>query len=115
LSTRTVQTVLGPPPVTTADTNYGRPLRADAEPTVQTILEAAERTLGQNPAATMEDIAAVDAARPDTAPPVVARPTRTPTASPPGSSTPCSAASAPRPPISEMLVSGLAELPVNLD
>src|SRR5882757_9125879 len=35
-----------------------RPLRADAERTVQTIMEAAERTLGRNPAATMEDIAA---------------------------------------------------------
>jgi AcrR family transcriptional regulator len=34
-----------------------RPLRADAERTVRTILEAAERTLGRNPAATMEDIA----------------------------------------------------------
>jgi AcrR family transcriptional regulator len=35
-----------------------RPLRADAERTVRTIMEAAERTLGRNPAATMEDIAA---------------------------------------------------------
>jgi AcrR family transcriptional regulator len=35
-----------------------RPLRADAERTVRTILEAAERTLNRNPAATMEDIAA---------------------------------------------------------
>lgn len=34
------------------------PLRADAERTVQTILEAAERTLARNPAATMEEIAA---------------------------------------------------------
>ncbi|MEV6410649.1 TetR/AcrR family transcriptional regulator [Kribbella sp. NPDC051718] len=35
-----------------------RPLRADAERTVRTIMEAAERTLGRNPAATMEEIAA---------------------------------------------------------
>ncbi|GAB3816439.1 TetR/AcrR family transcriptional regulator [Kribbella italica] len=35
-----------------------RPLRADAERTVRTILEAAERTLGRDPAATMEEIAA---------------------------------------------------------
>ena len=35
-----------------------RPLRADAERTVQTIMEAAERTLARNPAATMEEIAA---------------------------------------------------------
>jgi AcrR family transcriptional regulator len=35
----------------------GRPLRADAERTVTTILEAAERTLGRNPAATLEQIA----------------------------------------------------------
>ena len=84
----------------------GRPLRTDAERTVTTILEAAERTLGRNPAATIEQIAeaagvarttvhrrfatrealidalsgwatrqfaaAVDAAHPDTAPPLVA-------------------------------------------
>jgi AcrR family transcriptional regulator len=83
-----------------------RPLRADAERTVRTILEAAERVLAQDPGATMEDIAvaagvarttvhrrfstrealitalgewasrqleaAVDQARPDTAPPLVA-------------------------------------------
>jgi AcrR family transcriptional regulator len=83
-----------------------RPLRADAERTVRTILEAAERVLARDPAATMEDIAtaagvarttvhrrfstrealiaslagwasrqleaAVDEARPDTAPPLVA-------------------------------------------
>lgn len=35
-----------------------RPLRTDAERTVQTILEAAERTFDRNPAATMEDVAA---------------------------------------------------------
>ncbi|MFG1815926.1 TetR/AcrR family transcriptional regulator [Kribbella sp. NPDC049174] len=35
-----------------------RPLRADAERTVQTILEAAERTLNRKPNATMEEIAA---------------------------------------------------------
>ncbi|MFC4907249.1 TetR/AcrR family transcriptional regulator [Actinomadura gamaensis] len=84
----------------------GRPLRADAERTVTAILEAAERTLGADPSATMEQIAeaagvarttvhrrfatrealidalalwatrrfadAVEAARPDTAPPLVA-------------------------------------------
>ncbi|MBF6348377.1 MULTISPECIES: TetR/AcrR family transcriptional regulator [Nocardia] len=83
-----------------------RPLRADAERTVRTILDAAERVLGQNPNATLEQIAeaagvarttvhrrfanrddlvrtmaieawqrmdaAVDAARPYTAPPLVA-------------------------------------------
>ena len=83
-----------------------RPLRADAERTVLTILEAAERVLARDPAATMEEIAAaagvarttvhrrfstrealiaslagwasrqleaaVDEARPDTAPPLVA-------------------------------------------
>jgi AcrR family transcriptional regulator len=83
-----------------------RPLRADAERTMTAILEAAERTLSRDPAATMEQIAeaagvarttvhrrfatrealidalaawaterfsaAVDAARPDTAPPLVA-------------------------------------------
>ncbi|MEW2353683.1 helix-turn-helix domain-containing protein [Spirillospora sp. NPDC029432] len=35
----------------------GRPLRADAERTVRTILEAAERVLSADPAATMEQIA----------------------------------------------------------
>ncbi|GAA3861559.1 TetR/AcrR family transcriptional regulator [Streptomyces sedi] len=35
-----------------------RPLRADAERTVRTILEAAERTLAADPAATMEQVAA---------------------------------------------------------
>ncbi|WP_326708030.1 TetR/AcrR family transcriptional regulator [Streptomyces sp. NBC_01474] len=83
-----------------------RPLRADSERTVQTILEAAERVLATNPAATMEQLAraagvarttvhrrfatrealldeltgwaarqfaaAVDTARPDAAPPLVA-------------------------------------------
>ena len=83
-----------------------RPLRADAERTVRTILEAAERVLTRDPAATMEEIAAaagvarttvhrrfstrealiaslagwasrqleaaVDEARPDSAPPLVA-------------------------------------------
>lgn len=83
-----------------------RPLRADTERTVRTILEAAERVLAANPAATMEQLAraagvarttvhrrfatrealldeltgwaarqfaeAVDAARPDAAPPLVA-------------------------------------------
>ena len=83
-----------------------RPLRADAERTMTAILEAAERTLSRDPAATMEQIAeaagvarttvhrrfatrealidtlavwatrrfaaAVDAAHPDTAPPLVA-------------------------------------------
>jgi AcrR family transcriptional regulator len=84
----------------------GRPLRADAERTMTAILEAAERTLSRDPAATMEQIAeaagvarttvhrrfatrealidalawwatrrfaaAVAAAHPDTAPPLVA-------------------------------------------
>ncbi|WP_020574434.1 TetR/AcrR family transcriptional regulator [Actinopolymorpha alba] len=84
----------------------GRALRADAERTEQAILEAAERVLGDNPAASMEQVAeaagvarttvhrrfatrdalitamtaraiqqfdaAVKAARPDTAPPLVA-------------------------------------------
>ncbi|WP_405401200.1 TetR/AcrR family transcriptional regulator [Streptomyces sp. NBC_01104] len=83
-----------------------RPLRADTERTVRTILEAAERVLATNPAATMEQFAraagvarttvhrrfatreallddltgwaarqfaaAVDSARPDAAPPLVA-------------------------------------------
>ncbi|WUP11328.1 TetR/AcrR family transcriptional regulator [Streptomyces sp. NBC_00269] len=83
-----------------------RPLRADTERTVQTILEAAEHVLATNPAATMEQLAraagvarttvhrrfatrealldeltgwaarqfaaAVDTARPDAAPPLVA-------------------------------------------
>ena len=83
-----------------------RPMRADAERTVRTILEAAERVLARDPAATMEEIAAaagvarttvhrrfstrdallaslagwatrqleaaLDAARPDAAPPLVA-------------------------------------------
>lgn len=83
-----------------------RPLRADAERTVRTILEAAERVLAANPAATMEQVAeaagvarttvhrrfatrealldeltgwaarqfaeAVDSARPDATPPLVA-------------------------------------------
>ncbi|TCC41238.1 TetR/AcrR family transcriptional regulator [Kribbella speibonae] len=35
-----------------------RPLRADAERTVRTILEAAERVLARNPSASMEEIAA---------------------------------------------------------
>ncbi|MFI7061779.1 TetR/AcrR family transcriptional regulator [Kribbella sp. NPDC050124] len=35
-----------------------RPLRADAERTVRTVLEAAERTLNRKPNATMEEIAA---------------------------------------------------------
>ncbi|WP_329245057.1 TetR/AcrR family transcriptional regulator [Actinoallomurus sp. NBC_01490] len=35
----------------------GRPLRADAERTMRAILEAAERTLSRDPAATMEQIA----------------------------------------------------------
>src|SRR5687768_13160674 len=34
-----------------------RPLRADAERTVRTILEAAERVLNRNPSASMEEIA----------------------------------------------------------
>ncbi|MGO4427746.1 TetR/AcrR family transcriptional regulator, partial [Streptomyces sp. MCAF7] len=34
-----------------------RPLRADAERTMTAILEAAERTLSRDPAATMEQIA----------------------------------------------------------
>ncbi|WP_245920047.1 TetR/AcrR family transcriptional regulator [Actinomadura mexicana] len=42
----------------------GRPLRADAERTVRTILEAAERVLSSDPTATMEQIAeAADVAR----------------------------------------------------
>ncbi|MFD3525225.1 TetR/AcrR family transcriptional regulator [Streptomyces sp. NPDC058653] len=40
-----------------ADQKRQKPLRADAERTVQTILTAAERVLSANPAATMEQIA----------------------------------------------------------
>ncbi|WP_328753823.1 TetR/AcrR family transcriptional regulator [Streptomyces sp. NBC_00269] len=88
------------------DQQAKRPLRADTERTVQAILEAAERVLAANPAATMEQLAqaagvarttvhrrfatrealldeltgwaarqfadAVDTARPDAAPPLVA-------------------------------------------
>ncbi|UCM89002.1 TetR/AcrR family transcriptional regulator [Streptomyces marincola] len=39
------------------DQRSGRPLRADAERTVRAILEAAERVLSADPAATMEQIA----------------------------------------------------------
>ncbi|ARQ69850.1 TetR/AcrR family transcriptional regulator [Streptomyces marincola] len=39
------------------DRKSGRPLRADAERTVRAILEAAERVLSADPAATMEQIA----------------------------------------------------------
>ncbi|MFI0898311.1 TetR/AcrR family transcriptional regulator [Streptomyces sp. NPDC020983] len=38
-------------------TNGPRPLRADTERTIRTILEAAERVLTADPAATMEDVA----------------------------------------------------------
>lgn len=38
-------------------TTTGRKLRADAERSIRTIMEAAERLLSQNPAATMEQIA----------------------------------------------------------
>lgn len=38
-------------------TTTGRRLRADAERSIRTIMEAAERLLGENPAATMEQIA----------------------------------------------------------
>ena len=40
-----------------ASPTSGKPLRADAERTVRAILEAAERVLSANPAATMEQIA----------------------------------------------------------
>lgn len=98
-----VESTEGEEPMTRTST---RPMRADAERTVRTILAAAERVLGQNPSATLEQIAeaagvarttvhrrfanrddllrtmsrnswqrivaAVDAARPNTAPPLVA-------------------------------------------
>ncbi|MFJ7272794.1 TetR/AcrR family transcriptional regulator [Streptomyces sp. NPDC099050] len=40
------------------ETTSGRPLRADAERTVRTILEVAERVLGEDPAASLGQIAA---------------------------------------------------------